>query len=79
MACADCSHEEKFHFLLGDLINMEGNIILSDVDESNFCHRKCRDCGIFGVFFYFKKLFPPALIRRTYVGMCSVEERGSDT
>ena len=27
MICADCSHKEKFHFLLGNLFNMEGDII----------------------------------------------------
>ena len=33
----------------------------------------------FCFFFDFKKLFPPALIRRIYDGMCSVKERGSYT
>ena len=78
MICADCSHEEKFHFLLSDSFNMEGDIILSVVDEINFSHRKVK-VVVFLVFFDFKKLFPPALIRRIYDGMCSIKERGSYT
>ena len=91
MICADCSHEEKFYFLLGDLFNKEGDIIQLDVDEFNFSRRKCEGCFflfflfcfflllLLLFFFDFKELFPAALIRRTYDEMCSVQERGSDS
>ena len=32
----DCQQEEKFHFLLGDLFNIEGDLILSEVDQIIF-------------------------------------------
>ena len=37
----DCQQEENFHFSLEDLFYIEGDLILSEVDQINFSHRTC--------------------------------------
>ena len=54
LICVDCQQEENFHFSLGDLFNIEGNLILSEADQINFSHRTCQGCKNF-IFIDFKK------------------------
>ena len=41
--CTECQYEERFHFLLGDLVNIEGDLILLEIDQINLSHRTCQN------------------------------------
>ena len=56
-----------FIFLEGDVFNMEGNLILMDVDLINFSDQICSGCKNV-IFIDFRKIYPPAIIRRIYNG-----------
>ena len=47
LICIDCYHEQNVRFFLGEIINREGDIILSDVDLTNFSHQTCNGCKNF--------------------------------
>ena len=70
LSCVDCGLKENCHFLLGDLFNSEGNIILSQVDQINSSHKSCENCKNF-IFIGFKKLFTVEQIRRIWDGTCA--------
>ena len=77
LICADCEHKEDFHLLLGDLFNIEGNIILYDVDLINLSHRSCWGCkGL--IYLEFRKLFSVEQIRRLFDGICLVEKEQTE-
>ena len=63
LICADCQHEENFHFLLVGLLKIEGDLILSEVDQINLSHRSCQNCKSF-IYIDFRKLFSVEKIRR---------------
>ena len=71
LICTDCEHVEDFHLLLGDLINIEGNLVLSDVDLIDLSHRTCQGCKNV-LCLDFRKLFSVEQIRRLYDGICCV-------
>lgn len=72
LICVDCQEEENFHFLLGDFFNIEGDLILSEVDQIIFYYRTCQ--GFKNVIFLdFKKLFSSEQIRSIYNGILSVK------
>lgn len=77
LVCGDCQQEENFYFLLGDLFNIEGDLILSQVVHVNFSHRTCQDCKNF-ICIDFKKIFSAEQIRRIYNGILSVEKEQSE-
>ena len=70
LICVDCYHEQNFHFLRGEIFNMEVDIILilSDVEPINFSHQTCTVCKNF-IFIEFKKTYPPDIIQRIYDGL----------
>ena len=39
LICTDCEHLEDFDILLEDLLNIDGDLILCDVDLINLSHR----------------------------------------
>ena len=39
LICVDCQQEDNCHFSLGDLFNIEGDLIPSEVDQINFSHK----------------------------------------
>lgn len=69
----DCQHEENFDFLLGHLFNIEGDLILSEVDQINLSHRTCQNWKNF-IYIDFEKLFTVEQIRKLYDGICSGEK-----
>ena len=73
LICIDCLHEKEFHCLLGELFNIEGDLILSKLDQINLSHRACKGSRNFK-FIDFKKLFSAEQVRRIYVGILSVEK-----
>ena len=56
LICTNFQHEEYFHLLLGDLYNIEGDLVLSEVVQINLSHRSCQKCTNF-IYVDFKKLF----------------------
>ena len=63
LICTDCEYVEDFQLLLGDLFNIEGDLILFDVDLINLSHRTCQ--GWKNVLYLdFRKLFCAEQIRR---------------
>ena len=74
LICVDCQQEENFHFSLGDLFNIEGNLILSEADQINFSHRTCQGCKNF-ILIDFKKVFSCEQIRKIYNDILSVEKK----
>lgn len=77
LICIACLHEENFHFLLGELFSIDGDLILSELDQINLLHRACQRCGNY-IFAGFKKLFSAEQVRRIYDGILSVEKDKSD-
>ena len=72
LICIDCKNQENFHFCVGDLFNIEGDLILSEVDQINFSHMSCSSCGSF-IYIDFSKIFKPEQLRRTYDRILSIE------
>ena len=72
LICVDYQQEGNFHFSLGGLFNIEGDLILSEVDQK-FSHRTCQGYKNF-IFIDFKKLFSSEQIRRIYNGVLSVKK-----
>ena len=70
LICTAGQHEENLHFLLGDLFNIEGDIILSEVYEIDFSHRSCENCKNF-IYIDFKKRFTVGQLRRIWDGICA--------
>lgn len=56
LICTNFQHGEHFHLLLGDLYNIEGDLVLSEVVQINLSHRSCQKCTNF-IYVDFKKLF----------------------
>ena len=54
--CFDCHHKVTTNFLAGDLLNIEGDLTLSDVEYINFGNRSCQNCQAY-IFINFKKVF----------------------
>ena len=76
LICADFHQQENFHllfFFLGDLFGRDGDLILSDVDLRNFSRKTRSGCKNF-IFIDFKTIYPPAIIRTIYDGLCSIEK-----
>ena len=73
MICIGCHQEKTFCFLGGDLFNREVDLILTDVDLINFSHHICSGCKNF-IFIDFKKIYSPAIIRRIYNGLVTIEK-----
>ena len=74
LICTDCEHVEDFHLLLGDLFNIECDLILFDVDLINLSHKTCQSCKNF-IYLDLRKLFRAEQIRRLYDGICRVKKR----
>ena len=77
LICTDCEHEEDLHLLLGDLLNIEGNLILSDVAFINLSHRTCSGCKNF-IYLDFRKLVSVEQIRKPYDEICLVEKEQTE-
>ena len=78
----DYQQEENYlffflFFFLGDLFNREGDLILSDVDLINVSHQTCSGWKNF-FFIDFKKIYPLAIIRTIYDGLCAIEKECAD-
>ena len=76
LLCIDCGHEENFHFLLGDLFNIEGDLILLQVDQINLSHKSRQNCKSF-IYIDFKKIFTVEQIRRNWNVICAGEKKQS--
>lgn len=70
LICIDCSHEENCYFLLGDLFNIEGNLILSEMEQINLSHKKYQNCKNF-IYINLPKLFTVSQIRAIWDGTCA--------
>ena len=55
--------------MLGDLFNIEGDLILSEVDQINLSHKTWKNCKNF-IYIDFKKLFRAEQIRKFYNEIC---------
>ena len=77
LICTDCEHEEDLHLLLGDLLNIEGNLILSDVAFINLSYRTCSGCKNF-IYLDFRKLVSVEQIRKLYDEICLVEKEQTE-
>ena len=42
--CFGCQHKETVDFLVADLFDIEGDLILSDVEHINLANRNCQNC-----------------------------------
>ena len=44
--CFDCQHKVTTNFLVGNLFNIGGDLILSDAEYINFSNRNCQSCQL---------------------------------
>lgn len=66
----DSGHEENCHFLLGNQFNIEGYLILSEVEQINLLHKSCQNCKNF-IYIDIKKLFTVSQIGRIWDEICA--------
>ena len=65
----DFQQEENFHFVLGDLFNIDSDLILSEVDQTNLSLRNCQNCKNF-IIVDIRKLFSVEQTRRLWNEIC---------
>lgn len=74
LICIDCGHDENCDFLLGDVFNIKGDLILSEVEQINLSYKSCQNCENF-IYIDLKKLFTVSQIRRIWYGICAGKKK----
>lgn len=76
LICVDYQQEENIHFLLGDVFNIEIDLMLFEVDQIILPCRIRQGCKNF-IFIDFKKLSSVEKIRKIYNVILSVKKEQS--